>query len=138
MSQDSGPAARSFSTGAVLTMMSGRMLCDLDELYDIASHLAGESVMTHQLPRVCDESTEPLANQFPELVNVEIPADLKGETAVRSWLVGFHLEYGDTRMVEPLKPEDHTYIHPLEEARMQRPDALILSVDPETGTVEEL
>lgn len=84
--------------------------------------------MTHQLPRVSRECAPSLREQFPDLAAVEVPEDLEGEAAVMSWLSGIVAQYGETRAVRPLDPEDHTRINPITEMRMMRPDMPIVGV----------
>lgn len=121
-------SAQTFATGEVLTVVTGRLLCDMGRLYAILNHLSGESLMTHQLPRASREAEPILRERFPDLAAIDIP-HLDGKEAYEAWLAGIEAEYGATREVEPLAPEDHTSIDPISELRMMRPDAEILVVE---------
>mgnify|MGYP005614776639 CR=1 FL=1 len=59
-----------FHLGAVLSMTTGKLLCQMDDIYRIAAHLAGGPVWTHQLGRVMTESKPHLLTQFPALAAV--------------------------------------------------------------------
>jgi hypothetical protein len=59
-----------FHLGTVLSMTTGKLLCEMDDLYRIAEHLTGSPVWTHQLGRVMTESRPHLLSQFPALVGV--------------------------------------------------------------------
>lgn len=45
---------KTFHVGDILSVITGRLVSPthMDGIYAICSHLAGESVMTHQLPRI--------------------------------------------------------------------------------------
>lgn len=127
--------ARTFHIGDVLSAMTGRLLSPrgLEGLCDILSHLAGESLMTHQLPRVADEAAGPLRTRFPDLAAIVVPEDLEGEDAVRAWLAVQVAAYGETRQVAPLADVDHTSIDPLRELRSMAPNTPIIAVELDDG-----
>jgi hypothetical protein len=122
--------AREFHIGDILSLITGRLVSPrhMDGIYDMCDFMTGEPNMTHQLPRVVDESAPSLREQFPDLAAIEIPDDLEGETAVYAWLDGQVATHGETRMVRPLDPKDHTSINPISELRMMRPDMPIIGV----------
>ncbi len=64
------PDTKIFSLGAVLSVTTGLMLCDMGELYDILNHLLTDDLMTHQLPRALRACAPGLARQHPQLVGV--------------------------------------------------------------------
>jgi hypothetical protein len=102
-------------------------------MYEILNHLSGESLMTHQLPRVSREAEPILRERYPDLAAIEIPdwSDVPNEgrkDAVFGWLDGVVAEHGETREVAPLDPIDHTSIDPLTELTMMRPDAEVIAV----------
>ena len=75
-----------FNLGAVLSITTERLLCSIDDLYSILHHMTGDSLFTHQLPRAGKTCKKPLLAQFPQLAGVQVPADLQGEEACRTWL----------------------------------------------------
>lgn len=125
---------KTFGIGAVLSAVSGTLVCELDDLYGIFNHLTGESLMTHQLPRAMDEASDTLRERFPDLAAVEFPdwSDVPREDkrdVILAWVAGLAETYGATREVAPLATDEHTYINPIAELKMMRPDAPILVVD---------
>lgn len=136
---------QTFPLGTILTVTTGRLLCDMDDLYKILEFMAGEPVWTHQLPRVSDEATPHLLAQFPRLKEIEVPEQFEGDTreelqeAVFEWLDKQIEIYGNSFTVRPLPTEDHTSIDPISEIRMIRPDMPVVAVAPrEDGTFEVL
>lgn len=123
---------KTFHIGDILTVITGRLVSPthMDGVYDICSHLAGESVMTHQLPRISREAKQPLSDAFPDLAGIVVPDDLEGAEDVHTWLAAIVAEHGETRLVEPLGI-NHTPIDPITEIRMIRPDAEIITVTAE-------
>jgi hypothetical protein len=121
---------REFHIGDILTLMTGRLVSPrhMDGVYEMCDFMSGEANMTHQLPRVMEESAPTLREQFPDLAAIDIPGDLEGETAVYAWLDEQVAIHGETRMVHPLDPADHTSIDPISELRMMRPDMPIIGV----------
>lgn len=122
---------REFHLGDVLSVITGRLLSPygIDGVYKILNWMTGESLFTHQLPRVGGECSGPLLDQHPDLATVEVPEDLEGEQAVLMWLAEQMDRYGATRPVRRLAEDDHTRIDPVTELRMLRPDMPIITVD---------
>jgi hypothetical protein len=107
-----------FALGTVLSVTTGRLLCPVDDLYQILNYMTGDSLFTHQLPRAYEVCVRPLLAQFPQLADVQVPADLKGEDACRAWLTNQIGIYGDTFDVEPL--ESWRHVDPLAELIQMR------------------
>lgn len=120
---------KTFTLGQVLTITHGRMLCPVGDIYNILNWMTGESLMTHQLPRASRESEDFLRQQFPELDTIDVEsATITNEAEGRALLESLAPQYGTHRDVLPLAAEDHTVIDPLEELRMMRPEAEIITV----------
>jgi len=112
-----------FHLGAVLSMTTGKLLCQIDDIYKIAQHLAGQPVWTHQLGRVMTESKQHLLAQFPALVAVtgnEVTAE-----NFASWLYERVAEHGEFLDVAPMPEHAHEHIDPISElAEKVHPDRI--------------
>lgn len=64
---------RQFSVGAVISAGTGRLACDMGELYDILDWLLKDSLMTHQLPGAARTAKPFLHEQFPWLAGLNLP-----------------------------------------------------------------
>lgn len=56
-----------FTLGQVLTVTTTRLVCDIDDLYKILSHITGDSIYTHQIPRALRFAGPLLIAAHPEL-----------------------------------------------------------------------
>lgn len=121
---------RTFHLGDILTVTTGRLLSNMDGLYDLLNYMTGDDLMTHQLPRACDECAPALLAQHPDLADVPVPAEFDGKPHVDRWLAEQVARFGAARDVEPLAPEDHTPIHPLTELLMMAPGKPVIVVQP--------
>ena len=113
-----------FHLGAVLSMTTGKVLCQMEDIYRIAQHLAGGPVWTHQLPRVITESKPHLLEQFPALASVtgeEVTPD-----NFAAWLYERVTENGEWFEVAPMPADAHERIDPLSElAENVHPDRIV-------------
>lgn len=104
---------RQFTLGTVLSITTGRLLCPIGDVCQILHYMTGDSLFTHQLPRVRKMCEKPLLAQFPQLADVQVPEALSGEESCRLWLDGQESLYGNIFDVEPLESWNH--INPLTE-----------------------
>lgn len=113
-----------FHLGAVLSMTTGKLLCQMDDIYRIAQHLAGEPVWTHQLGRVMTESRPHLLAQFPALASVTGEAVTPDNFA--AWLCERVSEHGEWFDVAPMPDHAHESIDPIIElAEKVHPDKIV-------------
>lgn len=121
---------KTFHLGDILSVTTSRLVSPrhIGGVYDILGWMTGESLMTHQLPRAAGECEGPLRAQHPDLAEVEVPEKFGGKADVDRWLAEQVAVYGETREVAPLAAGEHTHIDPLDELRMIRPDAEIITV----------
>ena len=132
---------KTFRIGAILSITSEAMVCDIGDIYDILGWLTNEpGLMTHQLPRAARESEDFLREQFPDLAAVDMPkwSEVPGweamdneakKAVITEWLDDLAAHLGATREVPRLPAEDHTSIDPLAEIKMIRPDLPIITVE---------
>jgi hypothetical protein len=59
--------------GAILAAVTGKLVCPLDDLYDLQDFLAGRSLMTHERTVAFERQGGALLAQFPRLAEVEAP-----------------------------------------------------------------
>lgn len=104
--------SKQFHLGDVLSIIDGRLLSPrhMDGIYDILNFMTGDSLVTHQLPRVKTECKPFLLKQHPQLAGVEI--DPITSDNFNSVLEGLCAEYGEYLMVDALPKDAHEFIDP--------------------------
>lgn len=119
--------AKGFHLGDVLSITTGRLVSPrhMEGVYDILNWMTGESLYTHQLPRVAREAKPVLLAALPQLAAVEVP-DFPGPERVAAWLAGQVALYGETLPVPKLTADQHESIDPMSElAEKVNPDKII-------------
>jgi hypothetical protein len=80
--------------------------------------MTGDNLFTHQLIRAAEECAPALREQHPDLADVDVTEEFHGEEHVAKWLGDLVARYGESRVVMPLGPEDHTVMDPIQEAHL--------------------
>lgn len=89
-----------YSLGQVLSMTTGYLVCDLGDLYAIASALLGRPVYTHELPAAFRECGPWILAHHPQLEAVN--AESVTRENWQDWLTEMKSFYGDAFVVPPL------------------------------------
>lgn len=113
------PETRRFHLGDILTVTTDKFLAvkGVDGVYDLLGFMTGDSVATHQWPRLSDECAPRLLEQHPELAQIVVPdwPERVAPGTVWAWLAEQTARYGETLPVTPLAAVDHTSIDPITE-----------------------
>lgn len=56
-----------FPLNVILSVTTGRLLCDIGRVYEILNHITNDNLFTHQLPRACRFAKPLIESQYPEL-----------------------------------------------------------------------
>lgn len=107
-----------FTTGQLLTLATGRLACDISEVYAAINAVTGINPMTHQIGRIMTELKPGLLRAHPWLENVTPPDPNTDniEQATLTWVSEVTAEHGDTHIV-PLLSDQVTHQDPLTELR---------------------
>lgn len=99
------PETRTFDLGTVLSITTGILMTDFDNVSKILDWMTGDQLFTHALPRAGYACEGPLLEQHPQLVGVTLPDDLpRTKEAIVEWLPEAAEEYGSEFEVAPLPP----------------------------------
>ena len=104
---------KSFTLGQILSITTGRLMCDISGIYKILNFMTKDNLYTHQLGKAAEECKPYLLRQHPQLENIL----LKNVTR-ENWLkiLGRLTDlYGEKLDVEPIPMDDHDKINPLQE-----------------------
>lgn len=119
---------KDFHIGDILSVTTGTLMSPrlIGGVYDILNWMTGESLYTHQLPRVCREAGPVILAMHPQLEGAEkhmrgVTPDNHGQILAR--LVE---RYGETLPVPKMTIDQHESIDPMSElAEKVHPDRII-------------
>ncbi len=119
-----------FHVGDVISVATGVLVSPrlIEGVYDLLNYLTGDSVYTHQIPRVCKECVPWLQCQFPWLEKID--GSGVNQDNWREWLAGVVSRFGEYLEVSELPADWRTRIDPIEEAQAMVGDDRVIVVDP--------
>ena len=118
---------KDFPTGDVLSMVTGYLVSDIRGVYQVLNWMTGESVYTHQLPRIGREAAPVVLAAHPELAAAYQEAKQVNSDNWRQWLATWVERYGPTISVPKFNEDQHERIDPLSElAEKVHPDKIIV------------
>ncbi len=113
---------RNFDLGTVLTVTTGRLFTDMDNLYDVLNYLSNDEIYTHQIPRVIRTAGAYVLQKYPQLDGVGKDVVINNEQDVKTFLDRQKDVYGDSFGLSPMPEELCQHIDPIEEAIDMRSD----------------
>lgn len=106
---------KAFPTHDVLSTITGRLIGEIGGVYEMLNWMTGESVYTHQLPRIGREAQALLVSQRPELQQAVEEAEQVTRDNWRQWRAMWETRYGPTIAVPKFTEDTHERIDPLSE-----------------------
>ena len=107
-----------FQTSNVLSVISDTVLFRNDTgILKLLCFMTDDLVTNNQMPRVVGECAPCLANQFPELAQVD--TSIVTEDNFDKWLAGIEEIYGKTMLVQKLPLGVHEIKNPIVEFKQQ-------------------
>jgi len=104
-----------FKLGAVLSVTTGYLLCEIDDLYKILNFITKENLFTHQLPRAAEYAKVHICLAYPGIEDTQVPDNLKSAARVEQYLE-YLLKDGFYQEEYELKPmENYPAKGPIEE-----------------------
>lgn len=119
---------REFPTAAVLSAITGMLIVpNIGPVYEVLNFMTGESLMTHQLPRVGREATAVMLKRHPELAQTLVERDQVNPSNWQLWRDRWVERHGPTMAVPRMTAADHERIDPLSEAaELIHPDRIVV------------
>lgn len=124
---------KAFPTAVVLSTITGRLLCDIGGVYEVLSWMTGESVFTHQLPRISREAEPVILAAHPHLREAVREAALVTTENWQDWRDRWILCYGHEIAVPKMTAAEHKAIDPISELQAMAPNAkaaIAVVIDP--------
>lgn len=95
-------------------------------VYEVLNYMTGESLFTHQLPRVGREAAPVLRKHLPWFATVEQEAENVTSENWAEWLEKWENAYGARVAIPKMTADDHERIDPMSElAEKVHPDNII-------------
>jgi hypothetical protein len=117
---------KQFDTCDVLSTITGRLIGKIDGVYQVLNWMTGESVFTHQLPRISREARPVVIAAHPLLQQAVDEADQVNRDNWQEWRRTWEDRYGLTIAVPKFNADSHERIDPMSEAaEMMHPDKII-------------
>lgn len=117
---------KEFASRDVLSTVTGRLMGDIGGVYEVLNWMAGESLFTHQLPRVADEARPVLLAAHPLLQQAVDEAEQVTTENYHQWRQTWEDRYGPTIAVPKFSADAHEQIDPMSElAEKIHPDKII-------------
>ena len=109
---------KTFPTVDVLTTITGRMLRKggLDGVCAVLNWMTGESVFTHQLPRISREARALLVANWSEIAEAVRDSERIDASNYREYRATWEARLGPTIDVPRFTAETHEFIDPISEA----------------------
>lgn len=122
-------ATKDFHVGDVLSAATGRLVSPrgIGGVYDVLNWMAGESVYTHQLPRISRESAPVILAAHPGLQAAFDEVEQVNRDNWREWLATWVARYGEMIAVPRMTIAEHERIDPISElAELVHPDKIVV------------
>lgn len=117
---------KEFATAHVLSCVTGRLMGDIGGVYEVLGWMTGESLFTHQLPRVSKEARPVIVAVHPTLQQAIDEAEQVNPDNFRQWLQTWEDRYGPVIAVPKLGADQHERIDPLSElSEKVHPDKIV-------------
>ena len=106
---------KSFPTPAVLSAITGMLICDIGNVYEVLQWMTDGPVWTHQLPRIGREAEPVLLAAHPSLAEAIAEAQQINPDNWETWRDRWIERYGPTLEVPKFTADQHEAIDPLSE-----------------------
>lgn len=120
---------KEFATCDVLSTVTGRLIGNIGGVYEVLNWMTGESVFTHQLPRIAGEARPVLVAAHPAMQQAIDEAERVTTENWKEWRQTWEDRYGPTIAVPKFALDAHERIDPMSEAAEKfHPDNIITVV----------
>lgn len=117
---------KTFPTAVELSTITGRLICDIGGIYEVLNWMTGESVFTHQLPRIGREAEPVILAAHPHLREAVSEAKQVTPENWQHWRDLWIDRYGPEIAVPKMTAAEHERIDPMSElAEKVSPDQII-------------
>ncbi len=121
---------KEFPTGDVLSIVTGYLVTPngIGAVYEVLNWMTGESVYTHQIPRISKEARAVVLVAHPELAEACAEAKQVTRENWQQWLAIWTARYGEKIAVPKFTADEHKRIDPISELAEKVPPEKIIVV----------
>lgn len=121
---------KAFPTADALSAITGVIVSEkkIGAVYEVLNWMSGESLFTHQLPRVCGEAQAAAIKLQPALEAACKEAEQVTTENWREWAATWVDRYGETITLPKMGADDHERIDPISEIAEKIPPERIMVV----------
>lgn len=106
---------KEFATRDVLSTVTGRLMGEIGGVYEVLNWMTGESVFTHQIPRISREAVPVVLAMHPTLQQAIDEAEQVTPENFKTWRDTWEDRYGPTIAVPKFSADTHERIDPMSE-----------------------
>ena len=108
---------KAFPTGAVISVLTGYLVSEnhMRGIYEVLNWMTGESVFTHQIPRISDQARPVILALHPDMQPVMDECKNVNGDNWKQWLQTWKDRYGDEITVPLMNIAEHERIDPISE-----------------------
>ena len=108
---------KQFDLGAILSVTTGILYTNIEDFCEVLEYLTGDSIYTHQIPRVIEIAKAHILSEHPELTGVGENAGISNESEAIAFVDEQKKIYGDKLTITPFTKNDgYSTIDPIDEA----------------------
>jgi len=116
-----------FPTCAVISAIGGSLCCEIGQVYEVLGWMSGESVWTHQLPRVGREATPVVLAMHPALQEALDECERVNRDNWHDYAAKWVDRYGPEIAVPRFNRDQHESIDPVSElAEIVHPENIVV------------
>ena len=108
---------KEFDLGAILNITTKRLFTSMEDVYEVLNYLTGDSIYTHQLPRVMPIAKTYVLSLHPELTGVGDTVEINSFDDAKAFINEQKKVFGNKLPLKPMsKTDGYSYVDPIEEA----------------------
>lgn len=119
---------KEFPTEKVISAIAGTLICEMGGVYEVLNWMSGDSLFTHQLPRVSREARAAMLAHVPSFSRIVDEAEQVNSDNWKEWRDRWVDRYGPTMAVPKMNSDQHERIDPISElAEKVHPSKIVVA-----------
>lgn len=108
---------KEFDLGAILNITTKRLFTSMEDVYEVLNYLTGDSICSHQIPRVMPIAKTYILSLHPELTGVGDTVEINSFDDAKAFINKQKKVFGNKLLLSPMgKTDGYSYVDSIEEA----------------------